>query len=403
MDNLLRFEKIKYQRRKTCAVCIRNLDKPLLKFPRFPITEIYIDHKPKKSLGFINQYFHFCKNCGHGQLGNIISTNILYNKSDYFFRTSKSQSAKKANDVFLNYIKSIIKRRRFDNILEIGCSDLYLLRGLLPFGKKLIGIDPILEDKQKELFSDKIRIFGDFFENFDLKTKSDGKTLVISSHTLEHIEEPRALIEKLLLDATEESIFIFQFPGLETLVKDGRYDQIFHQHLQYFSIKSFNFLVEHFGGEIINYQINYHHWGSLMVAFKKRKGRAPKYITKEGLSIQQITKGYDQFRLHMKSLGNYLRSLKGEKVIGYPATLMLPILSYHLDNDFSDLICIIDGDKKKDGLYYINLPVAIKSLEKIKNFSDINILMTAVNTGRALLPRLEKLSPKRIIFPLNTI
>ena len=403
MDSLLRFKQIKYRQRKICAVCDKNLGKPLLDLPKFPITEIYIDHKPNKRLGFIDQVFYFCENCGHGQIGNIVSTDVLYNKSNYSFRTSKSQSAKKVNDVFLNFIKSIIKRKRFDSVIEIGCSDLYLLRKLVSFGKELIGIDPVLDGEQKSFFNNKIKIFGDFFENFDLKTKSRGQTLVISSHTLEHVEEPKTIIEKLLLDSNDESIFIFQFPGLETLVKDGRYDQIFHQHLQYFSVRSFSFLVERFGGEVIDYKVNYNLWGSLMIAFRKRKGRINKNIAKDRLSAQQIKIGYDRFGLHMKNLGMYLKSLKGERVVGYPATLMLPVLSYHLDNDLSDLSCILDRDPKKDGLYYINLPVVIKSLEKIKDFSDINILMTAVSTGRALLPALEKLSPKRIIFPLNTV
>ena len=128
-----------------------------------------------------------------------------------------------------------------------------------------------------------------------------------------------------------------------------------------------------------------------------------KNFTQNRLSARQIKRGYNQFSLHMKNLGTYLKSLRGEKVVGYPATLMLPVLSYHLNNDLSDLLCIIDSDQKKDGLYYLNLPIVIRSLKKIKDFSDINILMTAVNTGRVLLPVLERFSPKRIIFPLNTI
>jgi hypothetical protein len=93
-------------------------------------------------------------------------------------------------------------------------------------------------------------------------------------------------------------------------------------------------------------------------------------------------------------------------IYGYGAALMLPVLSYHLANDFSGFECIIDDDKNKDGLYYINLPVSIRSRDKVKDFSDAIVVLTAIsamNNGRRILAKLFELNPKQIIVPLSTL
>ena len=65
-------------------------------------------------------------------------------------------------------------------------------------------------------------------------------------------------------------MLFFQFPGLELLVEKARYDQIHHQHINYFSIKSVCYMLEEAGAEIIDYKFNPFHWGAIMIAFKKK-------------------------------------------------------------------------------------------------------------------------------------
>jgi hypothetical protein len=84
---------------------------------------------------------------------------------------------------------------------------------------------------------------------------------------------------------------------------------------------------------------------------------------------------------------------------------MLPALSYYLGNDFSSFECIIDDDKNKAGLYYINLPVSIKTAENINDIQDSIVLVTAIsaiNNVRRILIKLADLNPKQIIVPMST-
>jgi len=395
------------QRIKThCAVCQTPLDKPTLHLSKLPLTEMYTKIKPQKFVGYADLFFHLCTVCGHGQLSRVLDPAVLYGPSAYFFRTSQSNTAKKANDIFITFINRLVQKKRFDTIIDIGCSDLYLLNALNDRAQTLIGIDPVLAGKEEELSKGKIKVYGDFFENLNLSKKlGKGNVLILSSHTLEHVENPRRMVQAILDASSPNTICAFQFPCLDPLVADGRYDQIFHQHLGYFSINSFIYLINDLGGEIIDYEINYHHWGSLLVAFKKSNAKKnnKKRVLKPTITPKKITEGFKIFQQKMTMMRNYLRTITDGPIYGFGAALMLPILSYHLQDDLSHFSGILDDDINKRGLYYINLPLSIKIPDQVGDIGNSTIVITALSTTRSVLPRVLSLGPKRIIFPLTTI
>ena len=405
------FSDIHYKIREYCAVCSSRLDEPIIELPNFPLTGIYTKERVEKKVGCADQKFHLCKKCGHGQLSHIINPEFVYGKN-YFFRTTMSSTAVKVINDFLSFINSFVKEKKFRTIVDVGCNDLYMLKELSSKAKHLIGIDPVLKGKEKELSNEKFKVYGDFFENViqraDLLLDDD---LVLSSHTLEHVPEPKLFIKQLLNNATQNTLFGFQFPCLEALLENYRFDQIFHQHINYFSLKSVLYMLHELGVELIDFKINNRHYGTMMILFKKKsqketygKNDFSSSIVK--FSNQEISKRYALFQETMRITNERLQSFKNRDIYGYGASLMLPVLSYHLKNDFSCLKCIIDDDKNKDGLYYLNLPVIIRYSNKIDNFVNAVILITAitpVENVRKIVSKLISMNVWKIILPLTVI
>jgi hypothetical protein len=104
----------------------------------------------------------------------------------------------------------------------------------------------------------------------------------------------------------------------------------------------------------------------------------------------------------MQLTAEYLETIKDEMLFGYGAAQMLPVLSYHLRNDFSAFDCILDDDPAREGLFYINLPVCIKSPNDL-NLTASTIVITAQDNSRQILPKAVSLNPKRIILPISNI
>ena len=233
--NLSPLKNIKYKKRTACAVCGRKLKAAVIDLPSLPITELYIKKVVIGDIGKLDQGLQVCERCGHGQLMHVPDQKVLYGDL-YSFRTSNSMSVE-GNDVFLSFINRVTGKKRFGSIIEIGCNDLYLLRSLKGKADKLLGVDPLLKGREDVLSEGKVRVIGDFFENVDPQEyKSSKDTLVLSSHVIEHIEEPSELIKNLTDGLDSDTMFVFQLPGFDSLVNGFRFDQIFHHHLHYFDL-----------------------------------------------------------------------------------------------------------------------------------------------------------------------
>ncbi len=323
----------KFKVRLNCEVCNNILGKPLIDLPNLPLTECLFDEPTE--LENYNQEFHLCEKCGHGQLGVMLNPKILYN--DYFYKTS-SGGNKKTNDIIVEYLKDSPK---FDNIIDIGCNDLYLLKALKNKSKNLIGIEPSMKYEDK-----KIKVINKYVEDISWKKYINGRTLITSIHNLEHIEHPRELIEKMFKYATDDTLFIFEFPCFEKLIEHNRFDQIFHHHLHYFSLDSFRYMLNEIGGEIHEHQYVEGNWGALRVVFGKKLLIDKKIIKNKYKQFQEMMK---QKIIEIKNLD------KNTMLVGYGAVLTLPVLDYHLKNILNKCQYITDIDSNKKYKFFPNL------------------------------------------------
>jgi hypothetical protein len=402
--DIKKYKEIPYETRSTCMICETPSSGPIFSMPEFPLTEIYVKEKMKEKLGFVDQSFEFCSNCGHGQLTNVVDIGLQYGHAEgYFFRASESISGRRTAKFFINFFNQVVASQTFDTIIELGCNDLYLLKQLQTRAKKLIGIDPILKGKETEIEEENLSVVGDFFENVEIDSNID---IVICKDTLEHISDPKQFVKKIVDKGSENTKFFFQFPLLEPLLTDCRFDQVYHQHLNYFSLSSIIQMLDELGCGLIDYTVNYEHWGSIIIAFKKKGDNIKYKKTAWQISSEDIIERYQVFKQDLENTGKRLQYFKNEVLYGYGAALMLPVLSYYLKNDLSCLECIIDEDESKEGLYYINLPISIKHSNKIKNMSNAVIIVTAtfsnINT-KMIMKHLLEIDPKHIIYPLRTI
>ena len=389
-----------------CEICSGPI-KTAINLPNLPVTGIYSKSGPDPLCKSFDQELLLCDQCGHGQLKYSIDPPYLYG-STYGFRTSMSETASSGSVFFANYLKQLFPTKRFKRIVEFGCNDAYLLGLIKDIGEKILGVDPIWDSQEIDIEGKNIQVIGGMIEHVDFQRILGGKPdLIISQHTMEHVEHPKELLRLLLQQSDENTTFVFEFPCFDPLLEKIRFDQVFHQHLQYYSVRSFVTLLDILGAELIDFTFNYTYWGAILIAFKKSTSK----ITRQSQldfqmfpekSIESVQERYSIFKNQMKECNYVLDSLNKDKLYGYGGALMLPILGYHLGRDFSDFKAIFDDDPDKDGLGYINLPVWIKNPENV-DFKDLSICLTAMDNRRPIIKSLVEKKPKHIINPLNLI
>ncbi len=395
------FENMIVARPDRCSICNGSVSE-LISLPRLPITDSYCREPVANPISGIDQSLLYCENCGHAQLGNLISPSVLYG-SNYCFRTSASATARSGTDLFLSVLDEAAPGRRFQCALDIGCNDLHLLRLLSDRAVHRVGVDPVWKGSEDQCEGKSILVVGRNFEDVtaaDLPAKPD---LILCRHTLEHIHEPRKMIETIFEIAADGAIFLFEVPSLEVLVKRLRFDQVFHQHAQYFSLHSFLNMLDYTGGQLLLSQLNYHNWGALIVAFERRGAGVASSGTVPKPSFVDIQKRYEMFKSQMINAGAALAAYAGDLIYGYGAAQMLPVLGYHMGTDFSELNFVLDDDPNKDGMGYWNLPVRIKLASSIENIADATVLITAIDNVQPIMAKLLTRRPRHILYPLNVI
>ncbi|WP_447968290.1 class I SAM-dependent methyltransferase [Nitrospira sp. M1] len=384
-----------------CTICESSEIVPVISLPNFPITGRLTYEAPTFIPQGIDQEFLMCLRCGHSQLKNHISPDLLY-RSNYGFRTSRADSAMKGVEFFLERLHEYTSKKRFRMVLDIGCNDLYLLEQMTQTAASRVGIDPIWMEQESSSRSE-IQVIGAYLEDIDLEVLSEmAPDLVVCRHVLEHVSDPGEALRRVIHATGSDAIFFVEVPCLDALVMKYRFDQVFHQHLQYFSLHSLLKLVHQVGGEYLAHWMNYHHWGSVIVAFKKRMPGVDS--VNHGHDIMwSIGDIQDRYKTFQNQCGIAKEVLEGKGMnprYGYGASPMLPTLAYHLQSDLSCLTAIIDDDASKDNWFYENLPVQIHTPSVVRDWEDATVLITAPEGVTSIMARCHQYQPKHVLYPL---
>ena len=382
-----------------CSLCdSADLD-VIADLPTLPLAGIFMEHrKPDVVKGF-DQVFNMCRDCGHMQLANVLSPPALYGEG-YAHRSSISHLSAAASDFFIDYIGKLAPSRVFDCILEIGCNDFVLLEKLSKMGKQVFGIDPIWIDETPQT-PENATVIGGFVEDIDIGASLGCKPdLIVSTHNLEHIVDPVAMLRKLLDLVADDGLLVMEVPDSESLVKNRRFDQVSHQHIHYLTLATFLKLIKAAGGKYVDHSYNYANWGgSLSVAFTRDTG-SDEQLDIASLTTFEVSADYLGFKEQMARFMDQV-SRSDHPMVGYGAGQMLPVVAYHLDSNLDFLDCIYDDDMNRNGLYYPFISPQITLPAKDLSLDDRGVVITSLDGVRAISNRLRDFSPRFIYVPIS--
>ena len=389
---------------KKCDICSSEKLINIFSMKKFPLTGIYL--KKNQHLKTFDNNFLICQFCNHGQLRNQINPKYLYQET-YTHRTSKSPLAVHINGDFYEKLKNIIKNKKFNCIFEVGCNDLLLAKRIKKHAKKIIGMDPIWKNEIKKI-DNKISVIGGFINDDNLIFKIDKLTskrkidLVISSHTFEHVDNIKNSIEKILKIVDDECLFVIETPSLDSILRNGHFDQIFHQHQHYVSERSIIELCKQLNCRFIEFKYNYQIWGgNVMYIFRKNENKNLKNIpnNKKKINMKYVQLKFKEFQNNCKTKIIFLKK-QHKNITAFGAAQMMPILAYHSKSNFSFLKALYDDNPNRIGRYLPGIKPIIEKTN-IKVIKNSFVIVTANEMCRSIIKRLTKVNPLRIVTWFN--
>ena len=375
-----------YKHGNECPVCSGAM-RSIIDLPDLPMTELYEPWNAyfERGRARVNQEFLYCDGCSHGKLGTIVPPEQLY-KQGYRTTTSKSFGASAAVRNFAEFITLNCQLSAYECAIDIGANDGSLLDRLPQ--KRRIAVDPNASGDHE--------LIRAFIEDADLSAFKSRRKLVCCSHTLEHIEKQNEFFAKLSTLVSHGDLCAFQFPSLDYLVRDCRIDQIHHQHIHYYSLRSISLMLAKHGFEITHHEFDASHYGTLMVMFQ----RGIETLKGEQIPTFRVTQANALFRKEMWELNARLDWHK--ELYGYGASLMLPVLYYYLPS-LARLQYVMDEDASKHGQRYVNFNVKIVPVEDV---TGRDVMVTAFNTKRAVRAIVSKLfsaGAENVIVPFHVL
>ena len=387
--------KVNIKKIKNCPCCKKTM-KVAIDLPQFPLTEFYenfeVDQFEDK--GYLDQKLLFCSDCSHASLSNIIDVEYIYDENNYLTNTIGSAGAVQCLDNFYEFIKKNTQNLAFDSVIDIGGNDGYLLK-LFSDKKRKINIDP--NAKSIEGVEDYKMFFENIGSNF---LNQFEKKLIVSSHTFEHVAEPVELINNIAKVVKKNEMFIIQLPSIEKLVQHKKFEQLCHQHLNYFSKNSLFKVFESMGLKILDCDYDEAHFGTIRIAGIKDENMGLTIDNNNALSLEKLQGSFKQYKTYMSVINENIISTKN--INGYGAGLMVPVLYYFLPA-LKKLNKIYDENKSKNGKRFINLNVEIINPSHNCDFSTQDIVITSVTTksaARVIFKKLTELGVKNIICPV---
>ena len=390
---------IQHREKLTCSVCGSSTLELAVDMPALPLTGVFLETPVQLGAYCHDQGLTVCTVCGHAQLQRCLAPEAVYDQT-YFHRSSDSSIARSGNDTFAKFVRSVVGARRFECFLEIGSNDLYLITKIRDLARATVGLDPIWKQEKPPVIEG-VSVLGKFVEELseaDLPAKPD---LLVSVQTFEHIDEPMKQLSRLVDLAADGALIFLEVPGFDALLRNLRFDQVFHQHIQYFSLASMLRLIEELDCSYVAHSINHRYWGgALGVAFIK--GKAPEGVNRPLVAAPTprcVAERYQVCRVQFSELMSQIEACSAGEIYGFGAAQMVPTLAYHMDSDLGFLTAILDDDPRRDGLFYPGLSVGTRTPSEDYSLANAAALITAVDSTRPILRRLIEMNPQHLIIP----
>ena len=321
-----------------------------------------------------------------------------YSDDDYQFPTTPPGASSWGNargNSAIDFVRDTYGPLTGANVLDIGGGSTYIAEKLTSedgVAKYLI-MDPSIRNKPA---SGKIRILRDYFTT---KTcPGDNFDLIISMNCLEHVSDPVDFFEglRLLLQRNNGKAILF-FPDTETQLKNGDFNVILHEHINYFTKEMVENICKICGLRIITCSS----LNDLFYCLFELGGKSSKDIIRMDKVLIRTAEAFVNNIEYFKNLIISLAQSKNNIVFHGACNglnNLLGLSDFH-NEDFFDNILIFDGDENKFGKYMPMCPNPIIDSNDSRYKKVDHVIISAMTYYRQIkkfLMSYHGISPDRI-------
>ena len=327
---------------------------------------------------------NYCEKCHNCQLSVAVDPKKMF--SNYLYTSSTS---KVFRGHFVNaakkYIKDLKLNKKNSYVIDIGSNDGVALKPFKDLGfKHILGVEPA-KNLAKLANKNKIKTFNGFLENKNLKKIRKNADLILASNVFAHSDKLKEMAECMLKLLSKEGVIIIEVQYLMNTLKDLTFDNIYHEHYNYWSLTSLINFFNQFDAKIYKSEKVDTHGGSIRIYVKKNKKtkiessvkkmlyEETKFGIKKFKTYQEFGNKVYQIRKNVRKNIKKLRD-KNNLIIGYgapaKATTALNFFGISKEIDF-----IVEDNKLKHEKFIPGVKIPIKNKSHIKDKNNTLVVL----------------------------
>ena len=252
-----------------CRSCGNSKLKRVVSLGYHPLANNLLNKKNEKCELYPLE-LNYCENCHNCQLSVAVNPKKMF--SNYLYTSSTSKTFR---DHFLHaakkYIKELKLKPKSSYIIDIGSNDGV---GLKPFQdlkfKKILGVEPA-KNLAKLANKKKIKTFNGFLTKKNLKKINKNADLILASNVFAHSDNLKEMTECMINLLSNKGTIVIEVQYLLNTLKDVTFDNIYHEHYNYWSLISLINFFKQYKVKIYKAEKINTHGGSLRIYIKKGK------------------------------------------------------------------------------------------------------------------------------------
>ncbi len=329
---------------------------------------------------------NFCNKCYNCQLSVNVDAKKMF--SNYLYLSSTTKTFRKHfEDAAKKYVKEFKLSAKKSYIIDIGSNDGV---GLKPFKdlnfKNILGVEPA-KNLAKIANKNKIKTFNGFLNNKNLKKLKKNADIILASNVFAHSNELKEMANCMFKLIKEKGTIIIEVQYLMDTLKDLTFDNIYHEHYNYWSLTSLNNFFSSLSAKIYKAEKINTHGGSIRIYVKKHKSvkvesSVTKILNEENKFGIKSFKTYKNFaekvyQIKKNVIKNISEIKKNNKIVGYgsPAKATTALNFFGISNEID---FIIEDNKLKHNKLIPGVKIPIYSKSKIKE-KNLTALVLAWN------------------------
>jgi hypothetical protein len=247
----------------------------------------------------------FCRDCTMVQIDHTIPKESMFSDYPYVSGTTTTLPAHFAETS--RRIGEAYGLGPRDLVVDIGSNDGTWLKQYAPFGCRVLGIEAAGNVAQLALDAG-IATWPRFFNEAcagDILAQLGPAKIVTAAGVFFHLEELHSVVRGIAALLAEDGVFVVQAIYLGGMVENTAFDQIYHEHLCYYTLRSLSALLQRHGLGVFETRLVPIHGGTIE-AHVARRGSRKIGASVGALAAEEAQKGLGEIATYQQLARNVL-------------------------------------------------------------------------------------------------